>query len=191
MEFKMNKSILMTLAVLIQLMLCSFASSAYGQYVNVKKTKKLMLPSDVQQESILNVISTEILPTNIAAGESESQIFMKMADKGISYYWKVTPLRQTSIGRAAEAVEENMKVEAGFKDTQNVEHKFNFKILAMQALAKIEYSGWVKAAFNYDAKSEQTKAEIIEAISNNSDIVISHAVQSTENQSELSMRWNW
>ena len=188
MEFKTNKSILMTLAVLIQLMLGSFAQA---QYVNVKKTKKLMLPSDVQQESILNVISTEILPTNIAAGESESQIFMKMADKGISYYWKVTPLRQTSIGRAAEAVEENMKVEAGFKDTQNVEHKFNFKILAMQALAKIEYSGWVKAAFNYDAKSEQTKAEIIEAISNNSDIVISHAVQSTENQSELSMRWNW
>lgn len=188
MEFKMNKSILMTLAVLIQLMLCSFAQA---QYVNVKKTHKLVLPNDVHQESIFDVINTEILPDQITAGETEGQIFTKMADKSISYYWKVTPLRQTAVGRAAETVEKNMKVEGGFKDTQNVEHKFSFKILAVQALAKIEYKGWIKAAFNYDAKSEQTKAEIIESISNNNEIVISHAVQNSFNQSELSMRWNW
>ena len=191
MEFKMNKSILMTLAVLIQLMLCSFASSAYGQYVNVKKTHKLVLPNDVHQESFMDVINTEILPDQMTAGETEEQIFTKMADKSISYYWKVTALRKTAVGRAAEAIEKNMKVEGGFKDTQNVEHKFSFKILAVQALAKIEYKGWIKAAFNYDAKSEQTKAEIIESISNNNEIVISHAVQNSINQSELSMRWNW
>lgn len=181
----------MILAVLIQLMLSTLATTAQAQYVNVKKTHKLILPNDVHQESLMDIINNEILPDQITEGESEQQIFTKMADKSISYYWKVTPLRNTTVGRAAETVEKNMKVEAGFKDTQNVEHKFSFKILAVQALAKIEYKGWIKAAFNYDAKSEQTKAEIIESISNNNEIVISHAVQNSINQSELSMRWNW
>jgi hypothetical protein len=71
------------------------------------------------------------------------------------------------------------------------EHKITVKLLAMQALAKVEYKGWVRAGLNYDAKAAKTEAELLEALSENKDLVVSQSFTATENKSQVSLRWNW
>ena len=83
------------------------------------------------------------------------------------------------------------EVNLGSTGAEKTEHKFSFKVLAAQALAKIEYIGWVKAALKYDAKSANAQAELMENLSNNKDLVISHSVGNSESKSQLSLRWNW
>ena len=61
----------------------------------------------------------------------------------------------------------------------------------MQALAKIEYKGWVRAGLNYDAKAAKTEAEVLESISENKEFVVSQSVTASENKSQVSLRWNW
>ena len=71
------------------------------------------------------------------------------------------------------------------------EHKLSIKLLAMQALAKIEYKGWVRAGLNYDAHAAKTEAQLLENISANNDLVLSHSISATENKSQVSLLWNW
>lgn len=75
--------------------------------------------------------------------------------------------------------------------SDKMDHKLSLKLLAMQALAKIQYIGWTRAEINYDAKAAKTEVEVLENISNNKDLVISHSFTATENKSQLSLRWNW
>ena len=83
------------------------------------------------------------------------------------------------------------EVNLGATGPEKTEHKFSFKVLAAQALAKIEYIGWVKAALKYDLKSANAEAELMENLANNKDLIISHSVSSAESKSQLSLRWNW
>ncbi len=105
-------------------------------------------------------------------------------------WWDTSPIRTTAVGRAAEKVEKNMRTEVSYK-TNRVEHKISFKVLAVQALAKLEYKGWVNAAINYDARTAKTEAEVSEKISAKQDLVVSHAFMPTGNKSQVAWRWNW
>jgi hypothetical protein len=96
------------------------------------------------------------------------------------------------LGNAADQLQNKMKAEVNLGSTDNkTEHKLSIKLLAMQALAKLEYKGWIKAAINYNAKAKTAEAEVLENLSNNKDLIISHSVTSTESKSQLSLRWNW
>lgn len=159
--------------------------------VNVEQTKQLVLPDAVGDESLTETYAVKILPSRIASDETSGSFLTKMADNSISLYWKHSPLRHTSAGKAVETAEKKLNVEASYKDDNNVDHKFNFKVLAMQALAKIQYTGWVNAALNYDMKAASTAAEISEALSERSDLVISHEISKLDQKSGLSLQWNW
>ncbi|OFZ28793.1 MAG: hypothetical protein A2622_06845 [Bdellovibrionales bacterium RIFCSPHIGHO2_01_FULL_40_29] len=150
------------------------------------------MPVDVS-EPLLNVeTSQRIQPKAVSGEESANSVISKMADNTLSLWWDTTPLRNSAVGKAAEKVEKNLKAEVAFKNKDSkTDHRISFKVLAMQALAKIEYKGWVNAAVNYDARAATTEAEVSEQISQKQDLVISHAITRTENKSQVAWRWNW
>ena len=116
-----------------------------------------------------------------------------MIDNTLSFWWERSPAKNTSLGQVAEKVDKNLKTEMslGRSADQKTEHKLSIKLLAMQALAKLEYKGWVRAGLNYDARAAKTEAEILEALSPNKDLVVSQSFTAAENKSQVSLRWNW
>lgn len=151
------------------------------------------MPVDVSEPIMTQETSQKILPKTIEHDESGSSVISKMADNSFGVWWETTPMRNTAVGQAADKVEKKMKTEVSFQDAtaNHTEHKIIFKILAMQALAKIEYKGWVQAAFNYDAKASKAEAELSEKIFHQQDIVLSHAVTPSEAKSQVSWRFDW
>lgn len=159
--------------------------------VDIRKTRVLKLPSDFSAPLINEEQKNKIIPKAIASDESGQDILAQMADNTVSLWWDTTPLRRTSIGQAADAAEKKLNVKAEFEDQNKIKHTFNFKVLAMQALARIEYKGWVHAAISYDARAAKTEAEITERISAKQDFVISHSITNLENKSLVGLRWKW
>lgn len=179
-----SKQILFFLFVVIT----SFKSWAR---IDLQKTKILMLPSDVSAPLISEESKNKIIPSAINSNESGGQVLAQMADNTASLWWSTTPLKNSSIGRAADAAEKKLNVQAAFEDENKIKHTFNFKVLAMQALARVEYKGWVHAAISYDARAAKTEAEISEKINSTEDFVISHSATTAENKSQVGFRWNW
>ncbi|MBC7467487.1 MAG: hypothetical protein H7256_15970 [Bdellovibrio sp.] len=161
--------------------------------VNIKTTKRLIMPCDVSEPLMTSETSQRILPKALQQNESAGSVISKMADNSFGVWWESTPVRHTAVGQAADKAEKNLKAEVNFKDNSEskTEHRIVFKVLAMQALAKIEYKGWVQAAVNYDAKASKAEAEVSEKIFQRQDIVLSHAVTPSENKSQVSWRFDW
>ena len=97
----------------IILFVCSFVITAEAR-VSLKKTKRLILPTDISEPAMTAETSQKILPKSVTEEESGSSVVSKMVDNTISYLWETSPFRKTSIGRAAEKVEKNMKAEVDF-----------------------------------------------------------------------------
>jgi hypothetical protein len=159
--------------------------------IDLKNTKILRLPTDVSAALITEDEKNKIIPESIKDNESGNDVLAQMADNVASLWWSSTPLRKTSVGRAADAAEKKLNVQAQFEDKNKVKHTFNFKVLAMQALARIEYKGWVKATISYDARAAKTEAEISEKIYDNKDFVISQSITTAESKSQIGLRWSW
>jgi hypothetical protein len=104
--------------------------------VDLKNTKVLELPADFSAALITEDEKNKIIPKSIDDNESGNEVLAKMADNVASMWWSSTPLRKTSVGRAADAAEKKLNVQAQFEDSRKVKHNFNFKVLAMQALAR-------------------------------------------------------
>lgn len=166
-------------------------SSAGWARVDLEQTKVLNLPADTSVPLISEETKNKIIPSSVESNVSATEFLAKMADNTVSLWWSTTPLRQTSIGKAADAAEKKLNVQADFEDQNKVKHTFNLKVLAMQALARIEYKGWVHAAISYDARAAKTEAEISEKINNKQDLVISQSITTAESKSQIGFRWNW
>ena len=136
-----------------------------------------------------------VLPKSLTAADSSQSVVAKIIDNSLSYWWENSELKNSSIGQTATKIEENMKAEvdlgASGSASDKTEHKLSLKFLAMQALAKIQYIGWTRAEINYDAKASKAEVEVLENLSNNKDLVITHSFTASESKSQLSLRWNW
>ncbi|MBC7419101.1 MAG: hypothetical protein H7328_00085 [Bdellovibrio sp.] len=182
--------ILLSLLIIFFTMAIAVSSDAK---VNVKNTKRLVMPIDISEPLISTQTSDKLLPKSVTNHDSGSSVISKIVDNGFSVWWDQSPIRQTSVGRAVEKVEKNMKAEIDFgraKDSK-IDHKLSIKLLAMQALAKLEYRGWVRAAINYDARAAKAEAEILESLAENKDLILSQSFAAQENKSQVSVRWNW
>lgn len=170
----------------------SFSLKGWSE-VNLQETHKLDLPQDISEPFISSETSKKLQPKTVGVGESGSSVFSKIADNSLALIWESSNLKRTAIGQAAEKVEKNLKTEMSFTDNSpnKTQHKFSFKVLALQALAKMEYKGWLNAAINYDAKASKTEAEISEKIFDRQDIVFSHAMTPDEVKSQVALRWSW
>lgn len=161
--------------------------------VDVQNTKKLVLPEDQSVPFWTNETSNKILPKEVKSDDSGSAVASKILDNTFSYWWETSAIKQTSLGHTADQLDKKLKTEVnlGSAGPHKTEHKISVKLLAMQALAKIEYKGWVRAGLNYDARAAKTEAELLENLSPNNDLILSHSITAAEKKSQLSLRWNW
>lgn len=184
----------MTILKLLSLLVIgsTIATKCWSQVI-VKSTQRLIMPQDVSAPLLTNQESQRLLPKSIEQNESAGSVISKIADNSFSMWWESTPLRYSTVGQAADAVEKKIKTEVSFKDNsaKKTEHKIIFKILAMQALARIEYKGWVQAAINYDAKASKTEAEVSEKIFQRQNLVLSQSFTPSESKSQVSWRFDW
>lgn len=179
-------------ALFIFSLVCGLHFKAQAR-VDLKKTKRLVLPADPSQPLLTAETSQKILPKNIEQGESGSSVISEIIDNSFSLWWEKSPVKQTSLGQVAEKVDKKLKTEVslGKSTDQKTEHKISVKVLAMQALAKLEYKGWVRAGLNYDARAAKTQAEVLESISAHQDLKLSHSMSSDGNMSQVSWVLNW
>jgi hypothetical protein len=157
------------------------------------KTQNLILPADVSEPIMTAETSRRLQPKSAAPGDSGSSVLSQIADNSLSFLWDRSGIKNTSVGRVAEKVEKNLKTEMNFTDSspRKTQHKITFKVLAMQALAKLEYTGWLTAALNYDVRAASAEAEISEKLSNQQVFVMTLASTREETKSQVALRWNW
>lgn len=185
---------------MIGLLLCVLltGSLASARVIEKKKMKLLVMPQEVSSEtedgSFGETVSDKILPKTLTSADSSQSVVAKIIDNSLMYWWDNSSLKNSSVGRAATKIEQNLKAEVDLGSSEGVDkidHKLSFKVLASQTLAKLEYKGWFKAAINYDARAAKTEAELLENLDNNKDLVITHSMTRSENKSQVSLRWNW
>lgn len=179
-----------------------FGSTILGAALESTKVKHLakempLLTMPISNEDSIRNISDSILPKSLTTADSSRTVVSKIIDNSLAYWWNNSEFKNTSVGRAATTIEKNMKADLDLGTTSNsmsnakTDHKISFKVLAMQALAKLEYKGWFRGAINYNVKAATAEAEVLENLSNNKDLVISHSISANENKSQLSLRWKW
>lgn len=135
----------------------------------------------------------KIVPTDLPSGSSEGMLLTRMVDKGVSLWFNSEAMKQSSIGRIAEETQEKLKTDlvVPADSAGGVSHKFSFRVEAFQALAKLEYSGWMKAAINYDAKSSATDILFHEKVFENKDLVLTHRATREQRLSMIGLAWAW
>lgn len=185
------KSIVFILFFITQFVTYSSVAFAGTQVGQQKVGKELILPVDPRAPATVEEFSHKIAPKNTQSSGSASAILNEVADNTVAVIWDESAFKRTSVGQFAKSVEDKMNVEGGFQDTNQISHAFSFKVLAMQTLARLEYKGWINAAVNYNARAATTEAEIVDQISMNQDLVLSHALNAQESKSQVSLRWNW
>lgn len=164
--------------------------------VDIKKSAPLQLPEEIQYTDSTNQVIGAIAPPTYLAGQTGDVVALHLADNSLKYLWNNTGLKNTAAGQIAKRVEDTVQVEAKVSSGDEVkekktEHKFNFDIKGLQALAQLKYSGWVNAAVHYSIKSAEASAELSERVFTDKDLVMSQVISSTNPRSQISLRWDW
>lgn len=174
------------------LFLLGFTIPCLGK-VDLNSTKPLIIPEDKVTPKITNADVAKIVPNDLNEDDDASAVVTRIADKGISLWFNSAAVKATSIGRFAETAQEKLKTDVSLppSDPEGVTHKFSFRIEALQAAARLEYVGWLKAAVNYDAKASSTDIYFKEKVLQNKDLIVSHKATKQQDLSMIGLAWTW
>ncbi|WP_413569343.1 hypothetical protein ACLWBD_01910 [Bdellovibrio sp. HCB117] len=173
------------------LLILGFTCPCLGK-VDLKSTKRLIIPKDNVTPKITKSDVAKVIPLDLKAGDSQGTVLGRIADRGFSLWFNSRMMKETALGRFAEQTQEKLKTDVVVpaSSKEGVSHKFSFRVEAFQALAKVEYSGWLKAAFNYDAKAAATDIVLKEKY-RNKDLFVTHKANKDEDLSMVGVAWSW
>lgn len=176
----------------VSFLLLLACSNCWAQ-VDLKTTKRIVIPEDKYTPKITSADVAKVVPTDLKAGADESTVLSRIADRGVSLWFNSAAMRATTFGRIAETTQEKLKTDVVVpaSSEEGVSHKFSFRIEAFQAMAKIEYTGWLKAAINYDAKIAETDISLKEKIFQDKNLFLSHKGNSKQATSMIGVAWTW
>lgn len=182
----------MRLLVSCLLMMMSFSGACWAK-VDLRTTKPLVIPEDKVTPKITKEDVAKIIPLDIQSNESTGSVMSRIADRGFNMWFNSPVIKNSLLGRAVEETQEKLKTDVVVPAAtpRGVSHKFSFRVEAFQALAKVEYSGWVKAAVNYDAKASATDIQFKDKVMNNKDLVVSHKANKEQGLSMIGLAWSW
>lgn len=174
------------------LLILIFSGSCWAK-MDLKSTKRLVIPVDHVTPKITSADVAKVVPLDLRQGDSEGTCLTRIADRGVTLWLNSTFMKESSLGRIAEKTQEKLKTDVVVpaSDPLGVSHRFSFRIEAFQALAKFEYSGWLKAAVNYDAKAAATDILFKEKVFLNKDLVLSHKASREQDFSMIGLAWTW
>lgn len=170
--------------------LLAFSAVAQAK-VDLKSTKRLIVPVDNVTPRITQKDVAKVVPLDLKQGDSQSTVITRIADRGFGLWFN--SIKDTSIGRLAETAQERLKtdIEITPSEDEGTRHKFSFKVEAFQAMAKVEYTGWMNAEINFDAKSAQTDIQLKDKVFDNKDLIVSHKSTKEQALSMIGLAWSW
>lgn len=157
-------------------------------------TKPLVMPVGVSEDAqeITNKDVEKIIPTDLQATNDMNKVAVRIADRSLQTWFNSAAVKGSALGRTADNVQQKMSTDVTVKsdEPQAVEHKFSMQLLALQAMAKIQYTGWLNAVFNYDAKAAESMVEFSEKVFNK-DLFVNHTSSPREDVSTVGIKWGW
>ncbi len=161
--------------------------------VNVANTRPVQLPIAAASNAWTYSDVQQIIPTGMSGSNDAGYVASQIGDHAFQSFWNSPRMKNSSVGRTANKVQESMKTEMVVKsdDKNSVDHKITFQVLALQAISKLQYTGWINAEVNFDARAQQTNVELTEKVFKDKDFVISHSATTTQDLSSVGLRWNW
>lgn len=183
----------MRLFVSCLLMIAGFFSSPCGAKVDLRTTEPLEIPQDEVTPRITQEDVARIIPTDIRQGESTGSVMSRIADRSFNLWFNSAVVKNSALGRVVEQTQEKLKTDVivPSEKPDGVAHKFSFRFEAFQALAKLEYTGWLKAAVNYDAKVSETDIQFKDKVLKNKDLIVSHKANKEQGLSMIGLAWSW
>ncbi|MGZ3745226.1 MAG: hypothetical protein ACXWRE_17020 [Pseudobdellovibrionaceae bacterium] len=180
---------MLKVALVILIIVSSQASMAK---LSTEDTQLLTVPMEQNDNKISPKDVEKIIPTDLKQTDDINLVAAKIADRSIETWFNSAAVQSSYLGKTAKTVQDKMATDITLKgDEQNaVEHKFSFKILALQAMAKVQYTGWLNAVFNYDAKAAASMVEFSDKVFNK-DLFINHTNSSKGNVSSVGIKWGW
>lgn len=161
--------------------------------VTLESTQPLVIPVDDVTPRLTSADVAKIIPTNIAPGTATKDVVNKIADKTIGYLMSSTNFKETGLGMFTARAQEKLRVDYALSEgsAQDVSHKLSFRLEAFQSQAKVEYSGWLNASINYDAKASATDIVLKESIFNNKILSLTHKSKKDQDLSIIGLAWQW
>lgn len=160
--------------------------------LNAEDTQPLTIPAAQASDKITPSDVEKIIPTDLQQTDDINLVAAKIADRSIQTWFNSAAVQSSPLGRTAKTVQQKMTTDVTLKsdEPQAVEHKFSFQVLALQAMAKVQYTGWLNAVFNYDAKAAASMVEFSEKVFNK-DLFVNHSSSSNGDVSSVGIKWGW
>ena len=155
--------------------------------------KRLIIPVDNVTPTITQADVAKVIPLDFKQGESQSTVLTRIADRGFSLWFNSAAIKSSSLGRMAENAQEKLKTDVVVpaNSDHSVSHKFSFRVEAFQALAKLEYTGWLNASVLYDAKAAASGVFFKDKVFSDKDLVVSHTANREQDLSMVALAWSW
>lgn len=154
----------------------------------------MKLTNSMQDEQVTSRDVQKYVPTSFSTGTSDIQVARGIVDQSLQTWFNSNAVKNSSFGRAATQVQDNMSLDTTAKTgygLSQVEHKFSMQLLAFQAAAKFEYTGYVTAKINHSMTNSQTDLELSEKILNNKKLFLNHSIKTYDRLSTLGLKWNF
>lgn len=166
----------------------------FGAFAKIKRssTKRVVFPEKVEAPAFLDEQTMEKLVPLDLDPEKENDIALRIADRGFQMWFESPQIQSSIVGRSANTVQKKLKTDVVLKPEEplGIEHKFTFQLMALQSMARLQYAGWLNAAFNYDAKASASILELSDKIFR-TDLFVNLKRSSAENVSSVGFKWDW
>jgi hypothetical protein len=186
----MNK----TLVAMILLSLSQILPQNACAKLDHASTQPLSVPmiDEGAEKKITSKDVEKIVPTDMQATDNMNQVAGRIADRGLQAWFNSPQVQGSALGQTAKTVQKNMATDITVKsnEPQAVEHKVSMQLMALQAAAKVQYSGLVNAVVNYDARAAQSMVELSEKVFNK-DLFVNHTSSTHEDVSSIGIKWGW
>ncbi|MEK2689766.1 hypothetical protein [Bdellovibrio sp. GT3] len=161
--------------------------------VELSTTKKLVIPVDTVTPKITQEDVKKVIPTDRLGSESTSSMMGRIADRTFNLWFNSDVVQESLLGRVVQETQETLKTDVVVPAStkQGTSHKFSFRVEAFQALAKMEYKGWLNAAVNYRAAASETEVQFQEKVFENKDLILSHKGTRTDSLAMIGLAWRW
>lgn len=116
----------------------------------------------IERRDRLQNLAIEYVPEDAHLLQKNSFVMKRLMDRGTRRAMHSSWIKKSSIGRMADDVKNNMQADLEFKDSKEINHKFDFKIQAFQSQAFLQYSGFTKAQLRYDLSNGGSMALIFQ-----------------------------
>ncbi len=163
--------------------------------LTVANTQPLAVPMENEQgdDSITQKDVQRVIPMDMAQTSDLNAVAAKIADRSVQTWFNSAQVKDSVLGQTATTVQKKMSADitVASDEPKGVEHKFSMQILALQAMAKLQYTGWLNAVFNYDAKAAETVVEFSDKVFNR-DLFVNHTSSSAKGDiSTVGIKWGW